>query len=151
MTPLLEKLKRRKNASSLLASRKRLTDIALSEIRAMLRKGGFATRIVRLSRDDTSLNRLYIFLQLDNNLFNDVFLDLMERLPPLLSLYSIDITQDYGCTYNGNASFADQLSQLGYHISNKNRGENPSFPTCSQFYKRHPRRAHSKIALDRDA
>jgi hypothetical protein len=110
----------------------------LKEIRAMLRKEGFATRIVRLSRDDTSLNRLYVFIQLDNNLFNDVFLHLMERLPPLLSLSSIDITQDYGCTFNANASFDDQLSKLDYYISNKNKGENPSFPTCSQFYKRHP-------------
>jgi hypothetical protein len=98
-------------------------------------------RTLKLERDDTSHNRLLVFVQLHNNIFTDTFMELMGRLPTQLSLYTIDITQDYGCTFNGNTFDLDHilLRHLGYSISNKSRGENPSFPTCSQFYKRHPR------------
>ena len=85
----------------------------------MLRKNSFVTRIVSLIKDDTSLDRLIVLIQLENNQLDDHFIHIMERLPPLLSLYSIDITQDYGCTYKYNQQFTDHLKQVGYHIGNK--------------------------------
>jgi hypothetical protein len=61
----------------------------------------------------------------------------MQRLPCQLSLYSIDLTQDYGCTYSSNPRFDSKLLQLDYSIGKKHKKENPSFPTCTQYYKRH--------------
>ncbi len=77
-------------------------------------------------------------MQLHNNLYDEHFLRLMQRLPWELSLHSIDLTQDYGCTYNSNPYFDSKLIALGYSIGKKHKKENPSFPTCTQYYKRHP-------------
>jgi hypothetical protein len=141
---LRRRLKTRRSGPALargdvVLTRKEETNFAVRGIKEMLLSLGFSLRNASMSLDDTPGDRLHVFVQLHNNLFDEHFLQLMQRLPSQLSLYSIDLTQDYACTYNSNPGFDSKLEALGYHIGKKHHKENPSFPTCTQYYMRHPK------------